>query len=299
MELIRKGKVKDVYDNGNSLIFRFSDRISVFDKIIPVMIPNKGESVCRTSAYWFQIVEKELGIKTHFLKLINGSEMEVKKFRVNELGGSKFWVNYLIPLEFVMRHYAAGTLIDRIKGGKIDKSDLGMNRIPQPGERLDEPFFEMTTKFEKTDRPLNFQEASEIGGITMEEIYKIKETILKIDRKIEKEVAKRNLIHADGKREFAMGEGRDIVIVDTFGTADEDRFWELDQYKKGRIVELSKESVRKYYRDNGYHDRLYKARESGTVEPEIDPLPENLISSTSDLYKTMFERITGEKWRGY
>ena len=53
MELIRKGKVKDVYDNGSSLIFKFSDRISVFDKIIPVEVPGKGESVCRTSSYWF------------------------------------------------------------------------------------------------------------------------------------------------------------------------------------------------------------------------------------------------------
>ena len=296
MELIRKGKVKDVYDNGNTLIFKFSDRISVFDKIIPVNVPNKGESVCRTSAYWFDFVQKNLGIKTHFLSMKANNEMEVRKYRVNESGGSKHWINFLIPLEFVMRHYAAGTLVDRIKSGKIKKEDLGMNHIPEKGEKLDEPFFEMTTKFEKTDRPLNFREASEIGGLTEEEVYKIRDIISKIDRKIQDEVGKRGLIHADGKKEFALGDGREIIIVDTFGTADEDRFWEMQEYENGKIVELSKESVRKYYRDNGYYDRLYEARGKGEKEPDIEALPKNIIESTSKLYRTMYERITGQNW---
>ena len=118
MELIRKGKVKDVYDNGSSLIFKFSDRISVFDKIIPVEVPGKGESVCRTSSYWFDYVHKNMGLKTQIISIKAKNEMEVRKFRVNESGGSKHWVNFLIPLEFVMRHYAAGTLLDRLKSEK-------------------------------------------------------------------------------------------------------------------------------------------------------------------------------------
>ena len=296
MELIRKGKVKDLYDNGSSLIFKFSDRISVFDKIIPVEVPGKGESVCRTSSYWFDYVHKNMGLKTQIISIKAKNEMEVRKFRVNESGGSKHWVNFLIPLEFVMRHYAAGTLLDRLKSEKISKEDLGMNRVPERGEILDEPFFEMTTKFEKTDRPVNFREAAEIGGITEEEIYRIRDIILRIDRKIQLEVGKRGLIHADGKKEFALGEGREAIIVDTFGTADEDRFWEADDYEKGNIVELSKESVRKYYRDNGYYNKLYEARAQGKEEPEIEAMPQNLIESTSKLYRTMYERITGQKW---
>jgi phosphoribosylaminoimidazole-succinocarboxamide synthase len=296
MEKIRTGKVKDVYDAGNSLIFKFSDRISVFDKIIPVAIPNKGESVCRTSAYWFKLIEKELGISTDLIRLINNKEMEVKKFRINEECGYKFWINYLIPLEFVTRYYVAGTLFDRLQSGKLNLEELGMKHMPKLGDRLDEPYFEMTTKFEKTDRPLTFKEAATIGGLDESEIYKIRDIIIKIDNKIEKNVSKRKLIHCDGKKEFAMGENRDPIIVDTFGTADEDRFWEMDDYEDGKLTELSKESVRQYYRTTGYHDKLYEAREKGLPEPAIAPLPDNMISEVSGLYKRMFERITGEKW---
>jgi phosphoribosylaminoimidazole-succinocarboxamide synthase (EC 6.3.2.6) len=115
--------------------------------------------------------------------------MKVKKFRVNESGGSRIWINYLIPLEFVMRYYVAGTLMDRIKKGKIDFKELGFRSTPKIGDVIPEPLFEMTTKFEKTDRPLSFEEASQIGGITREEIYEIKETILKIDNIIERTIS--------------------------------------------------------------------------------------------------------------
>ncbi len=295
MELIRTGKVKDVYDLGNSLLFKFSDRISVFDKIIPVKVPDKGSSICRTSAYWFKRLN-DVGIKNHMMEMKSSNEMVVKKYRINENGGSKFWINFLIPLEFVMRYYVAGSLLDRIKSGKIDYHDLGFKNMPQNGDPLDDPFFEMTTKFEKTDRPLTFEEAAEIGGLYRYEILEIKERILKIDTIIQRQVSRGGLIHADGKKEFALGEEREITVVDTFGTADEDRFWEEFEYKNGKIVEISKEKVRQYYRNNGYHKRLYDARAKGEKEPDIDPLPENLIVETSQLYRDLYTRITGEKW---
>ncbi len=77
MELLRKGKVKDVYDDGNALVFKFSDRISVFDKIIPNSIPHKGESLCRTSYYWYNVVSS-LNIETDLIELVSDSEMRVK-----------------------------------------------------------------------------------------------------------------------------------------------------------------------------------------------------------------------------
>ena len=68
MQLIRTGKVKEVYDAGDTLLFKFTDKISVFDKIIPTLISGKGESLCRTSAFWFRKVT-EMGFQTHFLSM--------------------------------------------------------------------------------------------------------------------------------------------------------------------------------------------------------------------------------------
>jgi phosphoribosylaminoimidazole-succinocarboxamide synthase len=85
--------------------------------------------------------------------------------------------------------------------------------------------------------------------------------------------------------------------VDTFGTLDEDRWWDLDAYRNGEIVQLSKEFVRQYYRKNGYHEELMRARELGEKEPPIPPLPEDMIERVRELYVSMYERITGRKYQ--
>ncbi|EQD33505.1 phosphoribosylaminoimidazole-succinocarboxamide synthase [mine drainage metagenome] len=222
--------------------------------------------------------------------------MRVKKFRINESGGSKIWINYLIPLEFVMRYYVAGTLLDRIKNGKIDYHSLDFQNLPKIGDELPDPMFEMTTKFENTDRPLSLKEASEIGGLKTSEILEIKEMIFKIDDIIKNQISAKGLIHPDGKKEFAIGINREPIVVDTFGTADEDRFWDKKSFEDGKIVELSKESVRQYYRSIGYYDSLYYARDNHMEEPMISALPEKIIKETSSLYREMFTKLTGEKW---
>ncbi|MDS0257451.1 phosphoribosylaminoimidazolesuccinocarboxamide synthase [Thermoplasmatales archaeon AK] len=296
MQLIRVGKVKEVYDEGDTLLFKFTDKISVFDKIIPSLIPNKGESLCRTSAYWFKVAKESAGIETHFIELVSNTEMRVVKYYVPEKKGNPYEVEYVIPLEFITRYYVAGSLYDRLKAQKISPKDIGMQHMPEYGEELDDPFFEVTTKFEKYDRVLAMGEIIEIGGLSRTELTEIKEAIFKIDRRINKQVNSRGLIHVDGKKEFAFGPGREPVVIDTFGTADEDRFWDKELYSKGQIVELSKESVRQYYRKIGYHKLLYDARENGKPEPDIPPLPETEIRKTSQLYREMFERITGQKW---
>lgn len=296
MEPVRVGKVKEVYDEGETLLFKFTDKISVFDKIIPSLIPHKGESLCRTAAYWFEMARDSAHVQTHFRELVSGNEMRVTKYFIPDHKGNPFEVEYVIPIEFVTRYYVAGTLFDRLKSGDVKPIDIGLNSMPEYGEELDDPYFEMTTKFEKFDRPLNVDEAKDLGGMSNSELTEIKETIFKIDRRINKHVRKRGLIHVDGKKEIAFGVKRVPVVIDTFGTADEDRFWDLKEYDLGNIKELSKESVRQYYREIGYHKQLYDAREKGKKEPEIPPLPEELIKKTSDLYVSMFELITGKKW---
>jgi phosphoribosylaminoimidazole-succinocarboxamide synthase len=296
VKLLRKGKVKEVYDIGENLLFVFTDQISVFDKIIPSLVPDKGESLARTSAYWFEQASK-LQIPNHLLEFRNKKEMIVKKFEIIEGRASESMKNYLVPLEFIVRYYVAGSLLDRFEKGKTRFQDLGFKNIPKHGEKIPEPLFEMTTKFEKTDRPLDVSEAKQIGGLSSEDVEKIKETILKMDKKINSESLNRGLIHADGKKEFALDDEREPVLVDTFGTADEDRFWEKDEYERnGTLVERSKEFVRQYYRRTGYYEKLLDARSKKLEEPSIPPLPENMLSETSSLYRSLYERITGQKW---
>ena len=294
MKLIRKGKVKEVYAlDSERLLFLFTDNISVFDKIIPSKIPKKGESLCRTSAFWFEMLKKE-GIENHYLSC-QGNTMEVRRFKILDKP-TKEDEGYLIPLEFITRYYIAGSMYDRIKSGKMDYRELGFSRMPEYGEPLPEPYFEITTKFEAYDRKVDFKEAREIGGLEQDEIDEIREIILKIDEIMAREVEKRNLLHVDGKKEFALSEGRDIVVVDTFGTLDEDRWWDKEEYEKGNIVQLSKEFVRQYYRETGYYEKLKEAREQGLKEPEIPPLPEEMIIRVSKLYMDMYERITGRRF---
>jgi len=293
MKLLRKGKVKEVYDLGEELLFVFTDNISVFDKIIPSTIPHKGEILCRTAAYWFRKISDE-DIRNHFLRC-EGKRMYVRKFRIVERG-SKEDENFLVPLEFITRYYLAGSLYDRVRKGKLHYRELGFKTMPEYGERLPEPVFEITTKFEEYDRKVDINEAMEIGGISREEIEEIREIILRVDKIIEREVSRRGLIHVDGKKEIALGDSRQIHVVDTFGTMDEDRWWDLEEYNRGKIVELSKEFVRQYYRDIGYYDSLVAARERGMEEPPIPPLPDEMVEKVRDLYITMFERITGEKF---
>ena len=300
MKLIGQGKVKDVYEvDQHSLEFVFSDKISVFDKIIPSLIPHKGETLCRSSAFWFQVARSS-GLKTHFKELIPPNRMRVQKVQVLPYSKTnRKATNYLIPLEVICRHYVAGSLWDRITDGSVKPARLGLKATKEVkyGDKLPEPFIEFTTKLEKVDRLLSKTDAMKIAGLNNDEYKSMVDSVLAIDDKIAEEVEKRDLIHVDGKKEYAFDEERELMIVDTFGTADEDRWWDWESYSKGQFVELSKENVRQYYRQLGYYDRLMEARKMGKPEPRIPSLPEAKIKEISDLYIDMFERITGESYR--
>jgi phosphoribosylaminoimidazole-succinocarboxamide synthase len=300
MKLIRQGKVKDVYEvDAHTLEFVFSDKISVFDKIIPSLIPHKGETLCRTSAFWFQVA-RSCGIKTHFKEFIPPNRMRVQKVQVIEPSKlTKKSTNYLVPLEVICRYHVAGSLWDRVRSGEVKPSKLGFKSGKELvyGEKLPEPYVEVTTKLEKVDRLLARKDAIKMAAITPKEYSMIVESALRIDERIAEEVEKRDLIHVDGKKEFAFDENRELMVVDTFGTADEDRWWDWVDYSKGEFVELSKELVRQYYREKGYYSKLTEARKKGKQEPKMPALPADRIREVSDLYVDMFERITGESYR--
>jgi phosphoribosylaminoimidazole-succinocarboxamide synthase len=297
-KFLRRGKVKEVFEvSPTELEFRFTNDISVFDKHIPSEIPFKGESLARTAAHWFDVCSRH-GVPHHFLGLAGPTAMRVRRVRVvpqpRTLGPHP--KSYLVPLELIVRYYLAGSMWDRVRAGKTTARDLGWSsdRTLAYGVELPEPHFEVTTKLEPIDRLLSIPEALELAVLDRAQLDGIKETILKIDRAMQAEIGPRGLLHVDGKKEFAIdGEGRPMV-VDTFGTADEDRFWDQDAYARGRQVDFSKEFVRQHYRQSGYYDALVKAREAHAPEPPIPPLPPLLVDEVSRLYTTVFQRLTGE-----
>ena len=300
MKHLMTGKVKEVYEvDADTLEFAYTDNISVFDKIIPSKIPHKGETLCRTAKYWFGKLN-EAGINNHYISEPSKDRMRVKRVDVirdySKIDGTT--TNYLIPLEVICRYYAAGSLLDRLKSGKVKPEDLGFpaGHEVKRGEKLPRPFVECTTKLEEHDENLTEAEAKEMAGLSDEEYQEIVDTVLRIDQIIAEEAGKRGLIHCDGKKEFGYDKERKLMVVDTFGTLDEDRWWDAEEYAKGNIVELSKEFVRQYYRETGYHDELYAARDAGKPEPDIPALPQDIIDRVSKLYVDMYERITGEKF---
>jgi phosphoribosylaminoimidazole-succinocarboxamide synthase len=300
-KLVKKGKVKEVYElDSGQLEFKFTDQISVFDKVIPTNVPFKGETLCRTSAHWFQVA-KDIGVNTHYKELSGPNLMHVKKVDIisDYAKLTPETTNYLIPLEFICRHYVAGSLLDRLKSGEVKPEEVGFPSGHEPvyGEKLLEPFFETTTKLEAYDRKLNIEEAIEIAGLREEEFQEIKNTVLNIDEKLGVAVLKRGLIHVDGKKEFAFDSERNLMLIDTFGTADEDRFWDSEKYDEGKFVEMSKEFVRQHYRTIGYLEELEGARKKGETEPDIPPLNDDITGQVSQLYIDLYERITGEKFR--
>jgi phosphoribosylaminoimidazole-succinocarboxamide synthase len=297
-KFLRRGKVKEIYEiSPTELEFRFTNAISVFDKPIPSEIPHKGETLARTAAHWFGLCDR-LSIPHHFLGLASPTSMRVRRVQVvpqpRSLGPHP--KNYLVPLELIVRYYLAGSMWDRVTQGKVAASELGFpaGKKLEYGMALPEPHFEVTTKLEPVDRLLAREEALELACLEPGQLEAIRETILTIDAAMQREIGPRGLLHVDGKKEFGVDADGVLRVVDTFGTADEDRFWDKDAYARGRQVDFSKEFVRQHYRQAGYYDLLARARAAHAAEPPIPPLPPLLVDEVSRLYTTVSERLTGE-----
>ena len=301
-ELLYSGKVKQVWstEDPDIIEFRYTDQISVFDQIIPSLIPRKGESLNRSSCHWLKMVEDAGICKTHMIEMTAPDRVRARRFEVIREPGAipQDMENVFVPLEVICRHHLAGSGWRRYKRGDASAEEFGFpaGTELEEGVKLPVPYLEVSTKFEAFDRLLDREEALEISNLREEEFDEILRLVLLIDELIETEVSKRGLIHVDGKKEFALGPGRVPVLVDSFGTLDEDRWWDLPAYQNGEVVQLSKEFVRAHYIESGHHKELYDARSSGADEPPIPALPQSVIDQTADLYATMFERLTGESF---
>jgi phosphoribosylaminoimidazole-succinocarboxamide synthase len=299
-EMLYQGKVKQVWstDDPDMYEFRFTNQISVFDQIIPSLIPRKGESLNRTTAHWFKLIEEAGICKTHLIEVNAADRCLVRKVKVIKEPGAiprdMEWV--FVPLEVIVRHYLSGSAWRRFQRGELSAEALGVAPDCEYGVKLSAPFVEVTTKFEKFDRNIGREEALEISNITEDEYESIVAAALAVDEIIEREASRNGLIHVDGKKEFALGANREVVLVDTFGTLDEDRWWDAEAYTNGECIELSKEFVRTHYIGTGHQAELKAARDAGTDEPPIPALPQTVIDETAALYASMFERLTSQSF---
>ena len=281
-------------------VFHFTDDYSVFDYgKMPDIIPNKGESLCRMAAYNFEQLQK-LGIKSHFRKLVKRNEMEVDLVRVlyPQKGELKPGMgNYLVPLEVIYRNSLpdGSSVFKRLAKGQTTIEQLGLSRMPEPGEKLEKTIMDVSTKLEPSDRYLSWEEAGKISCLTWEEVDKLKETALRINEFLCKRAEEIGLEHADGKLEFALDPNRQLILVDVCGTLDEDRF-----LYNG--IHLSKQVLRDYYKTTPWYAVIEKEKAEGKGHGEFtapEKLPQELIGLVSNMYKSVAEAWTGEKiWGG-
>jgi phosphoribosylaminoimidazole-succinocarboxamide synthase len=299
--------------------FIFSDRYSIFDYgEMPDLIENKGIALCISSAYFFEKLE-EKGIKTHYLGIIENGKvkslgelkspsniMEFKMVRVlkpnlnNNIYDYSIFKkeknNFLIPLEIIYRNYLpeGSSVFKRLKEGSLKIDDLGLNNIPFPGQKLEKPIIDFSTKLEVNDRYLKKDEARDISGLSLEEFNKLIELTLKIDEMITKEGERIGLINEDGKIEYAFDFERNIMVVDVIGTLDECRF----TYNG---IPISKELARIYYRKTNWYKEIEnaKAKDRFNWKKYVSPPPpltkelKNLISS---IYMSYTNEITNKEW---
>ncbi len=278
-------------------VFKFTDDYSVFDYgKMPDVIPQKGEALCRMAAYNFEELEK-LGIKSHFKSLKSGNEMEVELVRVlfpqkGEL--KKGMNNYLVPLEVIFRNSLpeGSSVFKRLKKGSTTIEQLGLEKEPKPGEKLEKPVMDVSTKLEPTDRYLTWEEAAKIACLSQAELGDLKSKALQVNGFLTKKAEEIGLEHADGKVEFGMSPNRKLILVDVCGTLDENRFlW--------NGVHLSKQVLRDYYKTTPWYEAIEKEKAEGKGHGEFtepERLPKELIGIVSNMYKSVCETWTGKKF---
>jgi len=300
--------------------FTFSDRYSVFDwGEMPNHIANKGKALCIIGAYFFEKAE-EMGINTHYLGVMQDNQskrlteikepvnsLKIRLLRVikPEIRGNAYdysvyrreTSNFLIPLEVIYRNYlpAGSSVFRRLKEGTLRLEDIGLDKMPSPGQKLEKPILDVSTKLEATDRYVDWQEAQSVAGLTREEVEEIKKVTLQVNELVTKKTSKLGLVHEDGKVEFGFDENRNLLLVDVFGTPDECRFTFQD-------IPVSKEVARIFYRNTTWFREVEEAKRKDRVRwKELvrsvpPPLPPRLLESISLLYQAFCNEVTGRNW---
>ena len=271
MKFLTSGKVKDLYDvDENSLLFKFSDRISAYDVKFNQDIPKKGEVLCRFAEFWFN----KLDVPNHFISRESDTSILVKKMK-------------MIPMECVVRGYFYGSLIGRWKNGSIQ---LPENTDTTLAAKLTKPLFDPTTKSEH-DIPVDKIKSLEMNLVSDEQYNWLEKTSIDIYTQMASIADDTGFILADLKLEFGILDGK-IVLGDSIGP-DEYRLWPKDSFSVGKIQEsYDKQILRDWLTANGYQKQFEDERNDGK-EPTAPQIPSEIIKTITERYVIAYEKLTG------
>ena len=277
--LLNRGKVRDVYDLGDALLFVATDRLSAFDVVLPCGVPRKGEVLTQISLFWFDLLKD---VPNHLISADVTVRPELRPY-AKDLQGRSLIVRkaQVIPVECVVRGYLVGSgWKDYQKCGKV----CGITLRPgyKQAEKLDEVLFTPTTKAAVGDHdmPVDFDGVVEIAGL--ENATAIRDLSLKVYSTARDYAASKGIIVADTKFEFGIIDGK-VSLVDEVLTPDSSRFWLASEYKVGGSpVSLDKQFVRDYLETLDWNKQA--------PGPE---LPAEVVRKTTGKYLEAFRMLTG------
>ncbi|MEV5748050.1 phosphoribosylaminoimidazolesuccinocarboxamide synthase [Actinoallomurus sp. NPDC052308] len=276
MELVHSGKVRDVYADGDDLILVATDRVSVYDVVLPTPIPDKGKILTQLSLWWFERLADVM--PNHVISADDvPAEWAGRAIRCRRLE--------MLPVEFIARGYLTGLgLKEYQKQGTVSGVALPPGLVE--ASRLPEPVFTPTTKATAGhDEFITFDEVvREIGPETAE---RLRDATLEIYRRGAELAAERGIIIADTKLEFGRAPDGTLVLADELLTSDSSRFWPADEWEPGRPQHsLDKQFVRDWSSTVTGWDRT----------PPGPEIPADVVTATKARYIELYERITGSSW---
>lgn len=281
LNLVKRGKVRDIYDVGDSLLMVATDRISAYDVILPNPIPDKGKVLTQISLFWFDVM-KPL-IRNHLISGDVEAYPEVCKPYADTLRGRSMLVRKAEPLsiECVVRGYISGS---GWKSYQESGSVCGIKLAEglKESDRLPEPLFTPSTKEDigVHDINIDFEEAAKRIGRFLAE--KVKSLSLDIYKRGMELADKQGIIIADTKFEFGLM-GDEIILIDEILTPDSSRFWPKASHTPGGS---QKSFDKQYVRD-------YLTSLNWDKKPPAPSLPENVIENTREKYIEALNLITG------
>jgi len=284
IELVRKGKVREVYNLGEHLLINASDRISAFDVIMNEPVIDKGKILSQISAFWF--VKTQNIIKNHFItNIIDDYPEELKKYR-ELIENRSMIVKKCKPMavEFVVRGYLAGSGWKEYQQSKSicgNPIEAGLVEF----SKLREPIFTPSTKEDSGhDINISFNQAADILGL--ETANYLKDISISLYKFGAEYLEERGIILADTKFEFGIDENNEIILIDEALTPDSSRFWLKSDYQPGKKQnQFDKQTLRDYLETLSWDK---------TPPPPI--VPDEILSKIKDRYLEAFRMITGKEW---
>ncbi|MBM3830475.1 MAG: phosphoribosylaminoimidazolesuccinocarboxamide synthase [Verrucomicrobia bacterium] len=278
---VKSGKVREVFDLGDRLLFVATDRISAFDCIMPNGIPRKGEVLTQISHFWFKQTEQL--VPNHLLARAEDPLPAVLQPFATQLARRSMIVKKAVPLtiECVVRGYLAGSGWKEYQK-KQTVCGLALPAGLQESAELPEPIFTPATKAETGhDENIPFATAAQLVGADI--AARARDLSLRIYNFARDYARKRGIIIADTKFEFGLFEGR-LVLIDEVLTPDSSRFWPADQYAPGKgQPSFDKQFVRDYLETLAW-DKT----------PPAPALPPGIVARTQAKYLEAYERLAGQ-----